>query len=1175
MNPRLRKGRVQTQGFDAVQSIQPAGLPGSTYERPAEAYKPGRDLALLAEAFGGLSSSLSNLHQDRLRQERAAAAEAKADAREARRDQREADTAARETARDAAANAKAIDEQNKQVANQMPWETFTPAQLDQVITENDTPGGNPFALQMAATVKGKKAGVDFSAELTQAYTEEYDPSSGQTVRQFLEGKANEWLNSTWNDMGSTQQRLARQGAWSVIDTHIKELESKDKSFVSDQNKADYTQGLDAEASNIIVDGKQKNVAPKNIAAEFLTSWATFRKASTGDRAHPEFMGVDVNTPFKKAVEGAAANGDVDLVMEMLNTQVPGMRASLLKDPEHQKWAEETKTAAIKASITKTQDNAYATLANMEYLAGKGELNDEIIKGAVDQKLLTPKQATDFMVKSRAAKDAAVAKAQAEAEKTKAELAHVTAVDQITAGNLETAITGAGLSGLQDREVPSKDGKGTTTLTVKDQQDAIISKWEKQNAAKVEEVRASQGDQAAAEYDMNSKMEFYGTNYQLENKQWKALFDSVGGGMSLRRWIASGGKDVPADVQMAFDTYDKLVDKDPTLAAQYVKDEKTRVILEAYHIAKTNASVYSGSGVATPEGAMGMALEVADRLENNPDKVKGIFWTEKSKGTLRKKIMDGGWIGFDGKVPDDLTGQATKLADFYSRAGMTEEAAIARAVEDIKKDYVQVHSGVISGGYLVNSKGISDKEGFVDFIDTVVPEKVHMARGGPFDGNADFIPVRVGDNWMLKEANGNAILMNDKGKPVIITPKDYDQFKERRLQEDLKEAQDKAQGKASAWEILWNGLTNAEDRNRFWAMKEKWDKQQEQQALWEKQRIDREGGVAPSETITGKAQFLLDKMGQQGRAKAVSGLDPKTYDTAQLDLSTLAPLPGQSYTTDTILPIMEMAESSGNPNAISPTGDHFGLMQLGVDTAAVDAAKALGMTEYVSADREHRIDMLMDPVINRKLGRQYMTMMMDKYQNNVEDALVAYNWGQGNADKWIAGGRKWADLPAETRGYVSKIMSQAGDSRSYDFRPGQYTTGQYGTKIAYSNQGAVRNHKVTPTLEAKLDYSVGKFFGPGYTVQIFSGGQPRKGTSNARTGSTRHDDHGHGGRAADVYIIGPDGRKVRDKVKLMRFKRQWIASGMGSVGSFMSDFGLHLDEITQDKLGPGQSLSWSY
>jgi len=1185
MNQRLRKGRVQTPGFKAVQAIQPAGLPGSTYVRPVERRDAGRDLYAIAEAFGGLSSSLSQLNDSRIRAAKAAEVEARGEARAIRADQREADTAARETARDAKAAATMADEQNKKIAGQMPWETFTLPQLQQVITQNDTPNGNPFALEMAATVMGKKAGVDFSNTLTDIYAD-YDPSSGQTVRQYLEGKSLEWLNENYNDLTSPQNRLARQGAWSVIDTHIKTLEDKEVGFQKNQKKEVYQQGLDAEAGNIIVDGKNKNIAPRTIAAEFLTSWSTFRKESTGDRANPEFIGVDANTPFKNAVQGVAESGDVELTLELLNTQVPGMRASLLKDPEHQKWAEETKAKAIAVSTEKVRNDAYASRANMQFLASKGELNDQIIKASVDSGVIKPAEAEDLMVKSRVAKSQAIAKAQAEAEKTKAEAASLTARDAITAGNLEIATTGGGLSGIQERTIPAKDGSGTTTVSVKDQLDDTTAAWEKQHSLKVEEVRASQGPEAAAEYDINSKIDFYGSNYQLENKQWKALFDNVAAGTSLQRWIGSGGKDVPPDVKLAFETYHKLAEKDPSIAAAYAKDEKTRTILEAYHIAQTRANAFEGGGVSTPEQAMGQALDIANRITNYPDTVKGIFWNDSAVRKMESKISGTGssmfGMAFKGVVPADLTAEAKKLADFYARSGMKEDDAIARAVEVVKADYIQVNADWTGGGYLVNAKGIGDKEGFAEFLNLEIPRKLSGARGGPNDpalDAEDYIPVRVGDKWMLKAAKGNAILTNRRGEPVLITPADYNRYKDGEMWKTIKEAEDRANGKKGFWESVWNGLTNAEDRNRFWAQKEKWQKMKEQEALWEKQRIDREGGDGSNTSMTRPAD-LLSSLAKEGRTAAVEGLDPKTYDVASMDsggFGSTTFLPGSSITQDNLASIVIIAESSGDPTAVSPTGDHFGLMQLGVDTGAVDAAKALGMADYVSADRETRIDMLMNPITNRKLGTQYLGMMLDKYDNKVEDALVAYNWGPGNADKWINGGRKWTDLPEETRGYVTKIMSKYTpvEASGGGFDKGQYTTGQYGTKVQYINSSATRNRPVTPTLEAKLDFAVAKVFGQGYTVKVFSGGQPKKGSGGARTGSTRHDDHGHGGRAADVYVYDPNGNKVRDRKMLLRLKAVWLSNGLGSVGTFMSDYGMHLDEITKSQLGAGQSLTWQY
>lgn len=57
----------------------------------------------------------------------------------------------------------------------------------------------------------------------------------------------------------------------------------------------------------------------------------------------------------------------------------------------------------------------------------------------------------------------------------------------------------------------------------------------------------------------------------------------------------------------------------------------------------------------------------------------------------------------------------------------------------------------------------------------------------------------------------------------------------------------------------------------------------------------------------------------------------------------------------------------------------------------------------------------------RVGLDYMAAMKRRYNNNPIDAAVAYNWGPGNADKWIQSGRDPNALPAETRDYVQKIM----------------------------------------------------------------------------------------------------------------------------------------------------------
>ena len=100
------------------------------------------------------------------------------------------------------------------------------------------------------------------------------------------------------------------------------------------------------------------------------------------------------------------------------------------------------------------------------------------------------------------------------------------------------------------------------------------------------------------------------------------------------------------------------------------------------------------------------------------------------------------------------------------------------------------------------------------------------------------------------------------------------------------------------------------------------------------------------------------------------------------------------------------ESGGKANAVSPKGAR-GVMQLMPKTA-----KELG----VNPD---------DAAQNIKGGITYLKRMQKKYNNNDALALMAYNWGPGNVDKWIAAGADESKIPDETRQYVTNIMSAKG------------------------------------------------------------------------------------------------------------------------------------------------------
>lgn len=119
-------------------------------------------------------------------------------------------------------------------------------------------------------------------------------------------------------------------------------------------------------------------------------------------------------------------------------------------------------------------------------------------------------------------------------------------------------------------------------------------------------------------------------------------------------------------------------------------------------------------------------------------------------------------------------------------------------------------------------------------------------------------------------------------------------------------------------------------------------------------------------------------------------------------------------------------------------------------------------------------------------------------------------------------------------------------------------------IDLSNTRATRNLPITDQLRSNIQGAVSSVYGHGYRAQVYSGGQPEIGSGGKRVGSTRHD----GGHAADVYIIGPDGKRVTGD-GLAPLAKHWISNGFGGVGLEMKGGGIHLDTHTD------RAPVWSY
>ena len=137
--------------------------------------------------------------------------------------------------------------------------------------------------------------------------------------------------------------------------------------------------------------------------------------------------------------------------------------------------------------------------------------------------------------------------------------------------------------------------------------------------------------------------------------------------------------------------------------------------------------------------------------------------------------------------------------------------------------------------------------------------------------------------------------------------------------------------------------------------------------------------------------------------------------AARDFERLALAEAEKYKLDPSLVKHVMFKETGNlkdkANAVSPAGA-VGVMQLMPATA-----RELGVKDPY------------DPVQNIEGGIKYLAKMQRKY-DDPRLAAIAYNWGPGNTDRWLAKGGDFNKLPRETQGYI-RGLAQGGSVQHYD------------------------------------------------------------------------------------------------------------------------------------------------
>tara|TARA_R110000824_G_scaffold152177_3_gene323335 strand:+ start:25989 stop:26657 length:669 start_codon:yes stop_codon:yes gene_type:complete len=118
----------------------------------------------------------------------------------------------------------------------------------------------------------------------------------------------------------------------------------------------------------------------------------------------------------------------------------------------------------------------------------------------------------------------------------------------------------------------------------------------------------------------------------------------------------------------------------------------------------------------------------------------------------------------------------------------------------------------------------------------------------------------------------------------------------------------------------------------------------------------------------------------------------------------------------ILIAIATIESNGDPAAIGPetkSGQAKGLMQFMPATA--------GDYELV-VDAERNIDERLDPIKSIYAAGKMLRASLIRSDGDIGQALIQYNWGAGNWDRWKKKEKGYESIPAETAAYIGRFRS---------------------------------------------------------------------------------------------------------------------------------------------------------
>jgi predicted secreted protein len=699
-------GRVQTPDLKLYQQLQPAAEPVNTYIRPPD---PPRTNSLLQ-----IADALGSVH-DGLRQY---AASERARANSGEEKQKVLDEIA-------VARASQSDEEFRKTVSGK-------------IKDGSLPQSTRDAYAAASVLT---AANDFRGQAAAAYDSDFDREHGDVVSWFHDYRAKAMQQFTDPGQQAAFVKATDPMGEQLIVGHQKYLADR----LGQERITNATGNYELITEAALSHGTGTDIVKRHL-----------EQAANDLKGTLKLTGPENDEALFSLAKLYATKGRSDVVEAILGVGRGG-RGSLLLDPDTAPKAYELLQQSKKITTDQHVQDDPIKAGDLEARAAHGDATPAEISASPYH---SPAQKVNLEQVAVSARQRRVEEAQKQIaeQQSLANWQIAKRTDSVRAYS-QIMAPGGDTTYFADQTIPTKDGKGTETWSAEDQIKGVVKVHEDEVAAEAAKVQAVQGPQAAAKYAFNADVTFY-SRIRQPNPRWKALFDSAS--MSVPDLLAAKGQ-VPDSVAQAGQLYKALGQTNAPLRDSMIKDDNTKLLLEAYNVASTTGNL--------PEAAAWQrAASIVDRKAKG--ELPSFFMKDADLDSAAKKV-GAGYFTSGQDVTGDAREAVRKNAEMLFWSGVPVSEAVTRATDLVKKSYV-----------IVNDRAVyMPDQALHDHFASLVEEQLHRihtsyGEHAHLDSSDDLYIAPVAnrtDAWTVQRKDGLGPLLDLNGAPVTITKQELDRI----------------------------------------------------------------------------------------------------------------------------------------------------------------------------------------------------------------------------------------------------------------------------------------------------------------------------------------------------------------------------------------------------------------